>query len=321
MRRRAAWILAAFCVLAGYLTTGFTIVQPDEVAVVRRFGAVLAEPWEPGFHWGLPWGLDRVDRIKLNQTRSIGVGAPSPNEAPLLRAPDSATDDFLTGDLNLVTAEALVQYRVRDPVQYLFRTTDLNAILRAASEWALAQSLAQRGIDELLTTGRAELAEGLRRAIQVRADQDALGIAIVAVRLGRVTPPSAVSPAFADAARARSDRRQAITRAQEYRDRSRSDARAQVREIASAAAGRYDRLVQPALGEAARFTQVLAEARNNPEGFRRRIFLETIAELLPRFERTVVVPRGQDLDINIFGDNPPARSGSAPHAVPGEGGP
>ena len=108
----------------------------------------------------------------------------------------------MTGDLNLVTAEALVQYRVRDPVPYLFRATDLDASLLAAAEWALTRSLAERGIDELLTTGRAEVAEGLTRAIQSHADRDGLGVSIVAVRLGRLTPPSAVSPAFADAARA-----------------------------------------------------------------------------------------------------------------------
>ncbi len=322
MTSRAGPILAVLFLLAAYLASGLSVVQPDEVAVVRRFGAILAEPWDPGLHWGLPWGIDQLDRIKINQTRTVSVGASSRSQAPLTSAPDPAVDDFLTGDLNLVTAEVLVQYRVRDPARYLFRTTDLNAFLRASSESALTQSLAGRGIDELLTTGRAEVAEGLTRAIQSRADQDGLGISIVAVRLGRIAPPSAVSPAFADAARARSDRRQAITRAEEYRDRSRSETRAQVREIADLAAGRYDRLVQPALGEAARFRRVFAEASKNPDAFRSRIFLETLAELLPRFRRTVVVSPGQDLDISVFADEPPLRAGSRPlRPELGEGGP
>ena len=163
----------------------------------------------------------------------------------------------------------------------------------------MTRALARRGIDELLTTGRAEVADRLARSIQSQADEEGLGISIVAVRLGRVAPPSAVAPAFADAARARSDRRQAITRAEEYRDRSRSEARGQAREIADAAAGRFDRLVQPARGEADRFTRVLAEARKAPDAFRRRLLLETLAELLPRFRRTVIVAPGQDLDISL----------------------
>ena len=73
--------------LRGYLATGLTIVQPDEVGVVRRFGAVLAEPWEPGLHWGLPWGIDRVDRLKVNQTRTLSRGRPGPAEAPLSARP------------------------------------------------------------------------------------------------------------------------------------------------------------------------------------------------------------------------------------------
>jgi membrane protease subunit HflK len=217
----------------------------------------------------------------------------------------------LTGDLNLVTTQALVQYRVRDPVAYLFRARDVEAALGTMSEWALTRALARRGIDELLTTARTEVAEGLTRAIQSLTDAEGLGITVVAVRLGRVAPPAAVAPAFADAARARSDRRQAITRAEEYRDRSRSDARGWSREIADAAAGQVDRLVQPARGEAERFTRVLAEARKSPESFRRRLYLETLAELLPRFRRKVVVAPGQDLDLSLFGDEPSPEAAAA----------
>jgi modulator of FtsH protease HflK len=302
MSRRGVWIGAFVLSVTCCLATGVTILQPDEVGIVRRFGAAQREPWEPGLHWGLPWGIDRVDRIKLNLMRTLAVSATGAADAPLLRAPDAASDEFLTGDLNLVTALALVQYRVRDPAAYLFRTPDLEATLSAISEWSLTRALANRSVDELLTTGRAEVAGGLTRGIQALADEAGLGITIVAIQLGRVVPPSAVAPAFADAARARSDRRQAITRAQEYRDRTQSEGRGQAREITDAAAGRFDRLVEPARGEAARFTRVLAEAKSAPGPFRQRLFLETLAELLPRFRRTVVVPPGQDLDISLFGD-------------------
>jgi modulator of FtsH protease HflK len=196
---------------------------------------------------------------------------------------------------------------VREPVRFLYDAADVEASLAALSEGVLARWLANRGIDELLTTGRAVLADAVARSIQSLADQERLGISIVAVRLGRLVPPMAVAPAFADAARARSDRRQMITRAEETRDRSRSEAAGRAREISDAAAGRFDRLVQPAQGEAQRFALVLAEARKDPIAFRRRLFLETIAEILPRFRRTVVVAPGQDLDISLLGDEPAAR--------------
>jgi membrane protease subunit HflK len=317
-------LLAAAIVLGGllYLATGVTVVQQDELGVVRRFGAVLQDPasgkyvtWEPGLHWGLPWGIDRVERIKTGQTRTLTVGARDPQSAPLASAPNPETDDFLTGDLNLVTAQAIVQYRVLDPVAFLFASRSLEATLAAVAEGALTRALAGRSIDDVLTTGRAEVADRMLRAIQERSDLQGLGISIRAVRLGRVAPPVPVAPAFADAARARSDRRQAVTRAEEYLDRAQADARGQAREIADRAAGQFDRSVHGAKGEADRFTRVLAESRKDLGATRRRLYLEALSELLPRFTRKVVVAPGHDLDISLFTEGPSRNPASAPAAT------
>jgi membrane protease subunit HflK len=303
MRRLTAAVLTLGAL--AYLASGVTVVQQDEIGVVRRFGAVLHEPWGPGLHWGLPWGLDRIDRIKPGQTRTLTVGARDPQSAPLASAPNPETDDFLTGDLNLVTAQAIVQYRVLDPVAFLFAARSVDATLAAVAESALTRALAGRSIDDVLTTGRAEVADRMLRAVQERADLQGLGISIRTVRLGRVAPPVPVAPAFADAARARSDRRQVVTRAEEYRDRAQADARGRAREIADRAAGQFDRLVQGARGEADRFTKVLAESRKDLAATRRRLYLEALAELLPRFSRKVVVAPGHDLDISLFTEGGP----------------
>ena len=285
---------------AVYLATGLAVIAPDEQGVVRRFGAARAEPYLPGLHWGLPWGLERVDRVKTDQVRTITVGARDLQSAPLARAPDPASDDFLTGDLNLVTAEALVQFRVADPIAYLFAARSADAALGALAESALTDALSRRPIDDVLTTGRAELGEQLRGDLQNLADAHGLGIAVRAVRLGRVAPPAPVAPAFADAARARSDKRQAVTKAEEYRDKAHFDAQGQAREVADRAAGRHETLVQSARGEADRFTKVLAEAAKNPRGTRQRLYLEALSELLPRFQRKIVVGAGQDVDLGVF---------------------
>jgi membrane protease subunit HflK len=303
----AALILGA----VAYLASGITVVQQDELAVVRRFGAVLREPWGPGLHWGLPWGIDRIDRVKPGQTRTLTVGARDPQAAPLASSPNPETDDFLTGDLNLVTAQAIIQYRVLDPVPFLFAARSVDATLAVVSESALTRALAGRSIDDVLTTGRAEVADRMLRAVQERVDLQGLGVSIRAVRLGRVAPPVPVAPAFADAARARSDRRQAVTRAEEYRDRAQADARGQAREIADRAAGQFDRLVQGARGEADRFTKVLAESRKDLAATRRRLYLEALADLLPRFTRKVVVAPGHDLDISLFTEGGPRTQGGA----------
>ena len=210
-----------------------------------------------------------------------------------------------------------MQYRVLDPVAFLFAARSVDATLAAVAESALTRALAGRSIDDVLTTGRAEVAERMLRAVQERADLQGLGVSIRAVRLGRVAPPVPVAPAFADAARARSDRRQAVTRAEEYRDRAQADARGQAREIADRAAGQFDRLVQGARGEADRFTKVLAESRKDLGATRRRLYLEALAELLPRFARKVVVAPGHDLDISLFTEGgPKPRNRRPPGDVP-----
>ena len=158
-----------------------------------------------------------------------------------------------------------MQYRVVRPGRLpVRRAVGRCGADRRWRESALTRALAGRAIDDVLTTGRAEVAERMRREVQERADAQGLGVSIRAVRLGRVAPPVPVAPAFADAARARSDRRQAVTRAEEYRDRALADARGLAREIADRAAGRFDRLVQGARGEADRFTKVLAESARTP---------------------------------------------------------
>src|SRR5262249_62048467 len=113
------------------------------------------------------------------------------------------------GDLTLVTVQALVQFRVTAPVAFLFAARSADAALAALAEGALTDALAGRAIDDVLTTGRAEVADWLRRRVQDLADAQGLGVSVRAVRLGRVAPPAPVAPAFADAARARSDKRQA----------------------------------------------------------------------------------------------------------------
>src|ERR1700730_7675826 len=128
MMRRALG-LALFLGIVAYLATGITVVQQDEVGVVRRFGAVAKEPWTPGLHWGLPWGLGRIDRVQTGQTRTLTVGARALQSAPLARAPDAALDDFLTGDLNLVNAQAILQYRVTNPATYLFAARSVDSAL------------------------------------------------------------------------------------------------------------------------------------------------------------------------------------------------
>ena len=286
--------------LAAYAGSGLRVIRQDELGVVRRFGAALPDPRGPGLHWGLPWGMDRVDRLQVGRTRTLTVGDDGQAGAPLARRPDPEADDVLTGDLNLVTAQVTLQYRVSDPAAFLFAAGSVEEALARATEAALTRSVASRGVDDVLTTGRAEVADAMARTIQESSDRQGLGVSIRAVRLGRVAPPVAVAGAFADASRARSDRRQVVSDAEAYRDRTLADARGRAREVADRAAAAHDRAVRLAEGEAHRFTAVLSEAARSPEASRRRLYLDAVAELLPGFDRTVVIEPGGPVDLGLF---------------------
>ena len=305
-------VTAAGAAALAYLATGVTIVSQDEVGVVRRFGAARAGVLPPGLHWSLPLGIDKVDRVARDRARTVAVGARGVQLAPLSRSPDPASDDFLTGDLNLATAEARVVFRVVDPAGYLFASRSADLALSDLAASALTRALAARGIDGVLTTGRAEVAEQVRRDVQSGSDALGLGVSVRAVRLGRVAPPAPVSEAFADADRARGDKRQAVTRAEEYADRARSDARGRARETLDAAEGRRATVVQAARGDAARFGRVLDAVRGNPGPARRRLYLDALAELLPRFARKVVVAPGQAVDLSLFFDDAGPPGGVTP---------
>jgi membrane protease subunit HflK len=286
-----------------YLATGLAVVQQDEEGVERRFGAVQPDPLSPGLHWTLPWGLGRIDRVKTGQTRTVSVGAQSLQSAPLTRSPNPEAEDFLTGDWNLATVQAIVQYRVKDPARFLFSSTSAEKALVLAAEASLTRVLAGKGIDDVLTVGRAQIADEVRPMLQAEADAENLGVTIYSVRLGRVAPPVPVAPAFADADRARSDRRQLVTAAEEYRDRTRSEARGQAREVLDRARAQHDQALASARGEAYRFEKVLVAASDDLPATRQRLYLELLTELLPRFQRKVVVAPGRDLDVSLFADS------------------
>src|SRR4051812_25397038 len=121
MSRRAVAAIALLAALGG-AATGLVAVAPGEAVVVRRLGRTLPRPWGPGLHWGWPRGLDRLDRVRTGEVRRVEVGladAPGPDDEP-------GTGEFLTGDLNLMRARAVVQYRVADPVAFTLRARDLD---------------------------------------------------------------------------------------------------------------------------------------------------------------------------------------------------
>ncbi len=294
MKRRVRLILALG--LLAYAATGLCFVQPDEQVIVRRFGEALTVPREPGAHFGFPWGLDRIDRIKPREVKRVTIGPINVGG----EAVGSASSQLLTGDRNLVNVRATVQYTIKDARQYLFQTDAVDPIVAAAGEAAVTEVLSTEQVDRALTLGKQELAVRVRDKLQVLVDKYSLGITIRSVDIGSVQPPPEVAGAFENVISAQRQREQQINHAESYANRATADANAAAQRIRDEARRDRDRSIRQAEGESRRFERLLTEYDRSPELTARRMYLETMSQTLPKFRSKLIIDTGSDLDLSII---------------------
>ncbi len=177
----------------------------------------------PGIHCGLPWGIDRVTRLKVNEQKRVGIGL-SLEDRNLGRAVDPRRAECLAGDRNLIAISAIVQYDILDAKAYLIRTADVPLAIENLATAELSAAIAARDVDDILTLGRLEIQQQVLAAVKTRLAQwkdegRGLGVQINSVTLETVRPPQEVEEAFRDVISAREDRQRAINEAQGYRRR------------------------------------------------------------------------------------------------------
>lgn len=211
--RRWLWLILSVS-LAGYLLTGVTQIRPGERAVVRRFGKVVDVP-APGLYIGLPWGMDRVDRVPADLLRRVIVGYQPDSEDDRLTMPPG---QLLTGDHNLVNVQIVLDYAVdrqaEQVVAYLLHADRTDALVTRAAEAVLAEWVAQHEVDEVLIRGKALLPTLLANQTQERIAPYHLGIRIQSASVTHLLPPERVKPAFDEVTRA-----QTAIRTREYQAR------------------------------------------------------------------------------------------------------
>jgi membrane protease subunit HflK len=282
--------------LVGYLATGLHFVQPDEQALVRRCGRALDPPWEPGPHFGLPWGWDRVDRVKPREVKRVTVG-------PLTlgaEAVGSGDNLLLTGDRNLIKVRASVQFSIQDPAAYLFRTTAVDRLVAKMGEAAVTEVLCRQAVDRALTRGKQELGLLLLNRLQTLLDRYQLGITVRSVDIGGVEPPVEVAEAFTNVISALREREQQINQAHSYANKTLAQAQAEAQRLRDEARGLHERVVRKAQGEAERFEKLLPEYRRSKQLTAQRLYLETLGELLPKLRSKLIIDTGSDLDLSIL---------------------
>jgi membrane protease subunit HflK len=279
-----------------WLLTGVYVVPADEQAVVTRFGRVAEPRALPGIHYSLPWPIDRVSRLKVQQLQRLIVGG-DPSDAVLGRL-EPSTSQFLTGDQNLIHLRVAVQFSVATPREYLFTADDVKRAVGAAVESELSRRVGQRGVDAVLTTEKIAVQEEVRGAAQKLVDQYRLGVALASVNIESAQPPPEARDAFNDVASARADSARIVNEALGYTGDIVPKARGEASQSLQAAIGYREKKVNEARGDADRFKQVAAEYERAAAINGRRLYTETMEQVLPKIKKILVDSRG-NLDLTI----------------------
>ena len=304
--------LVGLLILVIAASSWFT-VQPEETALVLRFGEVVRTAG-PGLHFKWPYGVETVIKVPTARVLKEEFGFRTvANDGRSQYAPQDFPDEslMLTGDLNVIDVQWIVQYRIEDPMQFLFNVREPWNTIRDVSESVMRRVVGNRLGSDVLTVARVEISREVRDEMQRILESYGTGVKLVTVELQDVTPPDPVKPAFNEVNESRQDRERTINQAQEQANREIPKARGEAERMVTEAEGYAVERVNRARGEADRFNTVLAEYKAVPDVTRRRLYLEAMTEILPQVEQIYVVDESQKAMLPFLS----LGSGAAPAAA------
>lgn len=267
----------------------FFQVETEEVAVITRFGKYMRSV-ESGLNMKLPL-IEKAYKVPVERQQKLEFGFRTVSAGVRTQYTKSGLQDeslMLTGDLNLADVEWVVQYRVEDPYNYLFKVRNPETTLRDIAEAAMRQIVGDRTVNEVLTVGRTEIATKMEELTQKICREYSLGIKIDQVVLQDVNPPDPVKDAFNAVNEAQQEKETLINKAKSEYNKVIPKASGQAEETIQKAEGYATERVNMALGEVARFNDLYREYVKAPEVTRRRIYLETLQDVIPKLGNKVI---------------------------------
>jgi len=298
----ALGVLILLVILGGLRSMVFS-VEPEGRAVVQRFGRVTSIR-DPGLNFKLPLGIDRATFVPTERVLKQEFGfrtRVAAQRSQYEKTPAMLEESLmLTGDLNVIDVEWVVQYRISDPVAFLFAARDPHETIRDISEAVMRRVVGNKLGAEVLTVGRVAIAsEALQEMRDILGSYE-MGVHIERLELQDVTPPDKVKPAFNAVNEARQQRERLVNEAEKNRNQIIPRARGEADQIiAEAEAYRAER-VNAARGEAARFVSLLEAYNESPEVTRRRMYLEMIDLVLPNVGRVIVMEPGGNAPLPLL---------------------
>jgi len=275
-------VAAVIFVIVLAMTSYYTVPAESE-GVVLRFGRFVSTV-PSGLHFKVPLGVDSVKivPVKRQLKQEFGFGTPD-NSNPWQSTPRSEWEgekSMVTGDLNAALVEWVVQYRIEKPEYYLFHVRNPDETLRDVSESVMREVVGDRTVDEVITVGRQEIEDEALQKLQALTADYEMGIKIDQVQLKNVNPPERVQDSFNEVNQAQQEKERAVNIANGEYNKAIPRTRGEADQRISAAEGYAMQRINEAEGDVSAFNALLAEYTKAPEVTRRRLYLETMAEVL-----------------------------------------
>ena len=287
---RAGLIIPGIIVVAGLFTSYFT-VPADSQAVILRFGDYNRKA-DPGLNFKMPFWFETKEIIPVARTLKMefGFGTPgSTNNYQTRPKEHQAEQSMITGDKNSALVEWVVQYRISDPQDYLFRVRDPEDTMRDASESVMREVVGDRTVDEVITIGRQSIETDALVKLQDLVDSYGLGLQIDQLQLKNVNPPKPVQPSFNEVNQAQQDRAKQINVAKGLYNKAVPKTEGEADMKISSAEGEKLQRVNEATGDAERFLALFKEYEKAPSITRQRLYLEKIKDVLPKLKSKIIM--------------------------------
>ena len=286
------WVVLLFLAIYG-ASSSFYQVGTEETGVLLRFGR-FAGFAESGLHFKLPFGIDRVYLVKTGRVLKEEFGFRTVSAGVRTTYSKASLDEeslTLTGDLNVSDIEWIVQYQIADPYKFLFRINAPEDTIRDISEAVVRKIVGNSNVTEVLTTERAVLASAIEKEMQEILNAYDIGVRIVTVKFQDVNPPEAVKAAFNEVNEAEQQKESLVFQAREQYNREVPKAKGVANATIQEAEGYAIERINKAEGETNRFLALLTEYRKAPDVTRKRLYLETMEEVLPQLEEVYVMDK------------------------------
>jgi len=271
-------------ILLIWLATGFYMVDSGSKGVVQRFGKMTDDTTEPGPRWHLPYPIEKVTVVNMEQVRRLEVGYRTVGEGGSGKTKQPREALMLTEDENIIDLQFAVQYNLNNAKYYLFNNRATDDAVMSAAESAIREVVGKNKLDDLLQKGLADTSQRM----QVILDNYNTGVHIISVSLQSAQPPEQVQEAFEDVNRANQDNQRQVNEGQAYANDVIPKSRGKASRLLAEAAGYKLKIESEARGNASRFEQILAQYNNAPDVTRQRLYLDAQEQILSSVSKVVV---------------------------------